>query len=149
MSTTVETGIDIRPFHVEFSDEKLDDLRRRIAETRWPGKELVDDPSQGVQLRMLQELARYWTTEYDWRKTEAKLNALPQFTTETVEPDPTANDGTSRFAAEVRRGVARSVLRFEGDTLTACSTRRRCCCRAGCGSRRWSDGLRSGSHGAT
>jgi pimeloyl-ACP methyl ester carboxylesterase len=82
MSTTVETGIDIRPFHVEFSDEKLDDLRRRIAETRWPGKELVDDPSQGVQVRMLQELARYWTTEYDWRKTEAKLNALPQFTTE-------------------------------------------------------------------
>src|SRR5262249_39872855 len=82
MSTTVPTDIDIRPFHVEVPDEKLAELRRRIAETRWPDKELVIDPSQGVQLAMLQELARYWSEEYDWRKLEAKLNALPQFVTE-------------------------------------------------------------------
>jgi pimeloyl-ACP methyl ester carboxylesterase len=72
----------IRPFHVDIPDEALDDLRRRIAATRWPSKELVADRSQGVQLATLQELARYWTTEYDWRKCEARLNALPQFTTE-------------------------------------------------------------------
>ena len=82
MSTTVDTTIDVRPFHVEFPDEKLAELRRRIAETRWPDKELVTDPSQGVQLAMLQELARYWQTDYDWRRAEAKLNALPQFITE-------------------------------------------------------------------
>ena len=72
----------IRPFHVDIHEEELEDLRRRIQATRWPEKELVDDRSQGVQLATLQELARYWTTDYDWRKAEAKLNALPQFTTE-------------------------------------------------------------------
>jgi pimeloyl-ACP methyl ester carboxylesterase len=82
MSTTVPTDIDIRPFHVDIPEEQLAALRRRIAETRWPDKELVTDPSQGVQLAMLQELARYWSDEYDWRKFEAKLNALPQFVTE-------------------------------------------------------------------
>ncbi len=82
MSTTVKTGIDIHPFHVEISDEALDDLRRRIRATRWPTQELVADRSQGVQLATMQELARYWTTEYDWRRCEARLNALPQFTTE-------------------------------------------------------------------
>ena len=81
MSTTVPTVIDIRPFHAEVPDEKLAELRRRIAETRWPDEELVTDPSQGVQLAMLQQLARYWSEEYDWRKLEAKLNALPQFVT--------------------------------------------------------------------
>jgi pimeloyl-ACP methyl ester carboxylesterase len=80
MSTTVETAI--RPFHVDVPQEKLDDLRRRIEATRLPSKELVDDRSQGVQLATIQELARYWTTDYDWRKAEAKLNALPQFITE-------------------------------------------------------------------
>jgi pimeloyl-ACP methyl ester carboxylesterase len=82
MSATVQTAVGIDPFHVEFAEEKLDQLRRRIAETRWPDKELVTDTSQGVQLAMLQELARYWSEDYDWRKLEAKLNALPQFTTE-------------------------------------------------------------------
>src|ERR671914_702803 len=82
MSTTVPTAIDIRPFHVDIPEEKLAELRRRIEATRWPSKELVPDRSQGVQLATMQELARYWTTEYDWRKAEAKLNALPQFTTE-------------------------------------------------------------------
>jgi pimeloyl-ACP methyl ester carboxylesterase len=82
MSTTVETATAIQTFHVEFPDDKLSDLRRRIAETRWPSKELVGDPSQGVQIAMLKELARYWQNDYDWRKVEAKLNALPQFKTE-------------------------------------------------------------------
>jgi pimeloyl-ACP methyl ester carboxylesterase len=82
MSTTVETATEIRPFQIEIPEEQIDDLRRRIAQTRWPTQELVADRSQGVQLRTLKELARYWTTDYDWRKAEAKLNALPQFTTE-------------------------------------------------------------------
>src|SRR6478736_2668021 len=81
-STTVETAIDVRPFHVDIPDEALDDLRRRIAATRSPSKELVADGSHGVQLATLQELAHYWMSEYDWRKAEAKLNALPQFNTE-------------------------------------------------------------------
>ena len=72
----------IRPFQVSVSEEELADLRRRIAATRWPSKELVADDSQGVQLATLQALARYWAAEYDWRRCEAKLNALPQFTTE-------------------------------------------------------------------
>jgi pimeloyl-ACP methyl ester carboxylesterase len=73
----------IRPFHIDVPEEELLDLRRRIAATRWPSKELVADRSQGVQLGPLQELARYWATDYDWRKGEAKLNALlPQFMTE-------------------------------------------------------------------
>src|SRR3954452_16891466 len=72
----------IRPFTIETPESELEDLRARIAATRWPSQELVADRSQGVQLATLQELARYWTTEYDWRKCEAKLNALPQFTTE-------------------------------------------------------------------
>jgi pimeloyl-ACP methyl ester carboxylesterase len=82
MSSTVETATEIQPFHVEIPEEQIDDLRRRIAATRWPSKELVPDRSQGVQLATLQELARYWATDYDWRKAEAKLNSLPQFTTE-------------------------------------------------------------------
>jgi pimeloyl-ACP methyl ester carboxylesterase len=80
--TTVDIATDIRPFHIEIPEAQLDDLRRRIVATRWPGKELVPDRSQGVQLATLQALARYWAAEYDWRKAEAKLNALPQFTTE-------------------------------------------------------------------
>ena len=82
MSTTIDTATEIRSFQIEIPEEQIDDLRRRIAATRWPGKELVDDRSQGVQLATLQELARYWTTEYDWRSAEARLNALPQFVTE-------------------------------------------------------------------
>jgi pimeloyl-ACP methyl ester carboxylesterase len=82
MSTTVQTTTEIRPFHVDVPDEELAELRRRIAATRWPSKELVGDWSQGVRLTMLQELARYWTEEYDFARIEARLNALPQFTTE-------------------------------------------------------------------
>ncbi len=72
----------IRPFRARVPDQALADLRRRIQATRWPTKELVEDRSQGVQLATLRELARYWATEYDWRTCEARLNALPQFTTE-------------------------------------------------------------------
>jgi pimeloyl-ACP methyl ester carboxylesterase len=81
MSTTAQ-ATDIRPFHVDIPEEKLAELRRRIEATRWPTKELAADRSQGVQLATLQNLARYWTTEHDWRKCEARLNALPQFTTQ-------------------------------------------------------------------
>src|SRR5436305_5553018 len=72
----------IRSFQIDVPEDELDDLRRRIAAARWPSKELVEDRSQGVQLATLREVARYWATDYDWRKAEAKLNALPQFTTE-------------------------------------------------------------------
>jgi pimeloyl-ACP methyl ester carboxylesterase len=82
MSTTVQTTTEIRPFHVDIPEEELAELRRRIAATRLPSGELVTDRSQGVQLATITELARYWETDYDWRKAEAKLNALPQFTTQ-------------------------------------------------------------------
>jgi len=72
---------DIHPFRIDTPDEAIAELRRRIAATRWPARELVKDRSQGVQLATIQELARYWTAEYDWRACEARLNALPQFTT--------------------------------------------------------------------
>ena len=73
---------EVRPFRIDVPEEELVDLRQRIVATRWPSKELVEDQSQGVQLATLQALARYWATDYDWRKCEEKLNALPQFMTE-------------------------------------------------------------------
>ena len=83
MSTTIiDSTTSIRPFAVEFSQEQIDDARRRIAATRFPSRELVQDRSQGVQLATLHALARYWSDEYDWRRVERRLNALPQFTTE-------------------------------------------------------------------
>ena len=72
----------IRPFRVAIRNERLAELRRRIDATRWPTRELVSDRSQGVQLATAQALARFWATGYDWRRFEAKLNALPQFKTE-------------------------------------------------------------------
>ena len=72
---------EIRPFNIDVTDQMLDELRRRISETRWPHKELVDDRSQGVQLATLQALARYWERDYDWRLCEKRLNALPEFKT--------------------------------------------------------------------
>src|SRR5437016_14656138 len=71
----------IRPFHFTASKEALADMRKRIAATRWPDKETVNDASQGVQLATIQKLARYWGTDYDWRKCEAELNALARFIT--------------------------------------------------------------------
>jgi pimeloyl-ACP methyl ester carboxylesterase len=82
MSTATQVSTDIRPFHVDISGERLDDLRARIAATRWPSKELVSDRSQGVQLPALQALSRYWLDEYDLGRIEARLNALPQFVSE-------------------------------------------------------------------
>ena len=71
---------EIRPFHVNVAEEQLGDLRQRLVATRWPDKETVADRSQGVQLT-IKELVRYWQTDYDWRKVETRLNALPQFVT--------------------------------------------------------------------
>ena len=85
MSVTTEESAGaaaIRPFTVEIPEAEIEALRARVAATRWPRKELVGDWSQGVQLAMLQELARYWAADYDWRRCEAALNGLPQFTTE-------------------------------------------------------------------
>jgi pimeloyl-ACP methyl ester carboxylesterase len=79
---TTMTDLTIRPFEVHMSEEDLVDLQRRIGATRWPSKELVTDRSQGVQLATIQELARYWTADYDWRGVEAELDTLPQFKTE-------------------------------------------------------------------
>jgi len=83
--TVAPPGADktaIRPFHANFPDSELAELRRRIDATRWPDRETVSDATQGVQLATVQALARYWASEYDWRKCEARLNALPQFITE-------------------------------------------------------------------
>src|SRR5215207_8574724 len=87
MSSPVGDGVEVRPFRIDVPEEELVELRRRVAATRWPHKELVEDRSQGVQLATLQALARYWETDYDWRKAEAELNALPQFMTEIDEVD--------------------------------------------------------------
>src|SRR5712672_2986815 len=80
-SAPAATNDAIRPFRINVPEEALVDLRRRLAATRWPEKETVDDDSQGVPLATIQELVRYWATEYDWRKVEARLNALPNFIT--------------------------------------------------------------------
>jgi len=82
MSSTVQTGTDIRSFQVEIPEEQIDDLRRRIEATRWPTRELVDDPSQGIQLATLKAIADYWTSEYDFGRLAQRLNSLPQYTTE-------------------------------------------------------------------
>ncbi len=82
MTVTIEESVDataIRPFTIDTPEADLQDLRGRIAATRWPEKETVPDDSQGVPLATMQPLARYWATEYDWRRCEAELNALPQF----------------------------------------------------------------------
>jgi len=82
MSSTAGTATEIHPVHVDTPEEKITDLRRRIAATQWPERETVTDPSQGVPLATIEELARHWASEYDWRRCEARLNALPQFMTE-------------------------------------------------------------------
>jgi pimeloyl-ACP methyl ester carboxylesterase len=81
--STVERATEIRAFQVDVPEDELVDLRRRIAATRWPEKETVGDATQGVQLETMRELVRYWGTEYDFRRVEARLNAFPQFMTET------------------------------------------------------------------
>ena len=105
MSATTEESADttaIRPFTVPVTPEaELEGLRARVAATRWPGQELVADHSQGPRLAVMQELARYWATEYDWRKCEAKLNALPHFMTEI--------DGLDIHFIHVRSGQANAL----------------------------------------
>jgi len=78
----MQSGAAIRPFRVQIPEATLTDMRRRIVATNWPDRETVDDDSQGVPLALIQDLARYWATEYDWRRCESKLNALPQFLTQ-------------------------------------------------------------------
>ncbi|NEI74796.1 alpha/beta fold hydrolase [Rhizobium lusitanum] len=79
--SSAATNESIRPFKIDVPQSQLDDLRKRIADTRWPDKETVNDQSQGIQLQQVQDLVRYWGTDYDWRKAEAQLNALPEFVT--------------------------------------------------------------------
>ena len=104
MSST-STRSDIRPFHVEISDEALDDLRRRIAATQWPDKADRRGSSQGVPLATIQKLAHYWMTDYDWRECEATLNALPQFITEIDGLD--ISTSFSSFAARGHAAAGR------------------------------------------
>src|SRR5437588_206098 len=106
MSTTAQTATDIRPFHVDTPEEELAELRRRIAATRLPSAELVADRSQGVQLATIQELARYWEADYDWRKAPAKLNALPPFTTWSAG----VTDTMGRQAPEGLIGIHTNLL---------------------------------------
>ena len=90
LAADLDTGAEgstIRPFHIDVPEEELVDLRRRIAATRWPEKETVEDDSQGVPLALMQDLARYWATEYDWRRCEARLNAVPNYITEIDDLD--------------------------------------------------------------
>ena len=140
---TVTTADAIRPFQIDIPDEDLADLGRRIAAVRWPSKELVADRSQGVQLPTVQALASYWTTEYDWRTFEAKLNALPQFKTEIDGVDvhfihvksPHANalprDHHARLARLGRRAARghRPAHRPDRVTVDAPRTRSTSCSR--------------------
>src|SRR3954451_23515668 len=118
MTSSVETASEIRPFHFEVPDERMDDMRRRIAAMRWPSKELVSDRSQGVQLATMQQLAGYWATDYDWRKAEAKLNALPQFVTNIDGVDIYFIQGKSRHSNAMplimTHGCPGSVLELLG-----------------------------------
>ena len=82
LATETQKAADVRPFQINIPKEDLEDLQRRIKATRWPERELVDDGTQGVQLALMQALAKYWATDYDWRTCEATLNALPNFITE-------------------------------------------------------------------
>src|SRR5580704_16002407 len=81
-TSSTAADVAVRPFRIDVPEDALADLRRRITATRLPSRELVADRSQGVQLATIQELARYWATDYDWHACQAQLNALPQFTTE-------------------------------------------------------------------
>jgi hypothetical protein len=122
---TAVTNADaaIRPFHVEIADEAIADLRRRIAAWRPPEREPVDDQSQGVQLATVHALARYWAADYDWRRCEAKLNALPQFTTEIDGLDihfihvrsaqQMSGEASGPGAEAQRHGFARNVVEPE------------------------------------
>ena len=100
--STAETTTEIRPFHLEIPDEQLAELRRRIEATRWPSGELVDDRSQGVQLATMRELARFWTTEYDWRACEARLGVVELPGSLLWKPDGSLVNWALRVAAARR-----------------------------------------------
>jgi Epoxide hydrolase N terminus len=106
----------IKPFRVHFPDEALAELKRRIAATRWPDREIVTDQSQGVQLATIQKLARYWATDYNWRTVEAKLNALPAFTTRLM-----ASTFTSFTCVRSFRTRCRSSSRTDGQARSSSS----------------------------
>ena len=106
-ATATAADSSIRPFHVGVSDEALADLRRRIAGTKWPKQKTVTDASQGVQLATMRELARYWEKDYDWRKVESTLKALPQFTTNIDGVEIHSSMSLSHFPA---RDVCQSHL---------------------------------------
>jgi Epoxide hydrolase N terminus len=108
----------IRPFTIETPESELQDLRQRIAATRWPEKELVPDHSQGVQLETIQELARYWSSDYDWRACEAKLNALPQFMTEIDVRLTAVGSRAGRTLRQVTQAPPRISVR-PGSSLTS------------------------------
>lgn len=107
--TTAE-GASVRPLEISVQKADLVELRRRIAEVRWPSRELVADRSQGVQLATIQELARYWTTEYDWRRCEARLNALPQFKTAINGEDVHFIHCSVQICRAGRRGLCQDPL---------------------------------------
>jgi Epoxide hydrolase N terminus len=96
------TDVAVRPFRVDVPEDALADLRRRIAATRLPSPELVADRSQGVQLATIQELARYWASDYDWRACEARLNALPQFRPRSTGSTSTSSTCGRRTPARCR-----------------------------------------------
>jgi len=136
------TGSAIRPFRVEIPEEALTDLRRRLAATRRPTRELDDDRSQGVQSRTMEALTRYWATDHDWRSCEAKLNALPQFMTEidgvdihflhARSPHPGAlplimTHGWPGSVVELLESIGRSPTRRH--TAAGPRTRSTSCCR--------------------
>jgi Epoxide hydrolase N terminus len=108
MSTIVDRATEIRPFRIEVSEERIEDLRRRIEATRFPSKELVEDRSQGVQPATIQELARYWRTEYDFSRTETRLNALPQFPRSWAEASTRAWRTSTRSTGAVTLPLGRS-----------------------------------------
>ena len=99
----------IRQFQVEVPEAELTELRRRINATRWPGRETVGDDSQGVRLTLMQELARYWSSDYDWRVCEAKLNALPNFITEI--------DGLDHGDGRGQPGLVEQALQRQGRAM--------------------------------
>ena len=125
-----ETGGDpaaIRPFRVNVPEAELDDLRRRIAATRWPDRETVADTSQGVQLKTMRSLANHWAAHYDWRKCEARLNALPQFIT-TI-------DGLDIHFIHVRSKHADALLPRAGPRRKPLTINRKACSSRQC--RNW------------
>ena len=116
MTSAVGEGGAVQPFRIDVPEEDLVDLRRRLAQTRWPDKETVSDRSQGVQLTKLRPLVEYWATGYDWRKVEATLNALP-----SSSPRSTGSTSNWRTSARRTRTRCRCSLRTAGRVRSSSS----------------------------